>query len=280
MVAEAVLAGVRIGVGQPVRLMAALNVSGESFYAGSVHRDAGALRDAAQRAVAEGADIVDLGAKSTAPYRDTAIPVGEEARRMTWAVEAVAAAVSVPLSADTTSAPVAAAALAAGARIVNDVSGLHGDDAMGAVEVRADGVVLAASPGRQPIGDPIAQVRARLADSLARAALAGIAQQAIVLDPGIGFFTAGGVSAAAFNCAVLDRLRSLLDLGPPLLVGVSRKAFLGRIAGHDDPADRLAASIAAAALAVYNGAAIIRTHDVGATRDAVRIAQAIRAAHA
>jgi dihydropteroate synthase len=137
---------------------------------------------------------------------------------------------------------------------------------------------LVASPGDQPIGDPIAQVRARLADSLARAASAGIARQAIVLDPGIGFFTASGVPAAVFNCSVLDRLRSLRDLGHPLLVGVSRKAFLGRIAGHDDPADRLAASLAATALAVYNGASIIRTHDVGATRDAVRVAQAIRAA--
>ena len=119
-------------------------------------------------------------------------------------------------------------------------------------------------------------MRRLLLDSLARAQRAGIGRGEIVLDPGIGFFLRAGVPATAFNCAVLDQLAALADLGCPLLVGVSRKSFIGRLTGRADPADRLAGSLAATAVAVYNGAAIIRTHDVAATRDAVRVAEAIR----
>src|SRR5262247_2677097 len=124
-----VLAGVPVGGDHPVRVMAAINVSPESFFAGSVRVDEGALRAAAEQAVEEGADIIDIGAKSTAPYLDTAVPLDEEVQRMVRAVQVVAAAVRVPVSADSTRAAVAAAALAAGARIVNDVSGLRGDAA-------------------------------------------------------------------------------------------------------------------------------------------------------
>jgi len=278
MRSEATLAGVRIGGDQPVRLMAALNVSPESFYAGSVLADRGALHEAAQRAAEEGADVIDIGARSTAPYRDTEVDVEEEVRRMLRAVETVVRAVPVPVSADTTRASVAAAALAAGARIVNDVSGLRGDKAMADIAAQAEGVVLVASPDGERDGEPLEQVRSLLCDSLERAARAGIAPGEIVLDPGIGFFTVGGVPAPAFTCAVLNRLDALADLGAPLLVGVSRKAFIGRLTGHDAPDARLAGSLAATAVAVYNGAAMIRTHDVAATRDAVRVAEAIRAA--
>jgi len=199
-------------------------------------------------------------------------------QRMVRAVHVVAAAVRVPVSADSTRAAVAAAALAAGARIVNDVSGLRGDAAMADVAAQGEGVVLMASPDGEASAAPIVQVRRQLADSLARAQRAGIGRAEIVLDPGIGFFTRAGVPATAFTCAVLDQLGALADLGCPLLVGVSRKSSIGQLAGRADPADRLAGSLAAAAVAVYNGAAIIRTHDVAATRDAVRVAQAIRRA--
>jgi dihydropteroate synthase len=281
MSATASLAGVEVGAGQPVRLMAVLNVSPESFYGGSISRDAGALRAAAQRAVAEGADFVDVGAMSTAPYLETAIPLEEEVQRMTWALRVLAAAVTVPLSADTYRASVAAAALAAGARIINDVTGLRGDAAMADVAAQAEGVVLMAAPDESGEAErPLAQVRRLWRDSLARARRAGIASEEIVLDPGIGFFTHGGVPAVTFNLTVLDGLGQLGDLGYPLLVGASRKAFIGHLTGRREVADRLAGSLAAAAVAVYNGAAIVRTHDVGATRDAVRVAEAIRAKRA
>ena len=275
-----VLAGLPVGGDHPVRVMAAINVSPESFFAGSVQVDEGALRAAAQQAVEDGADIIDIGAKSTAPYLDTAIPLDEEVRRMGRAVQVVAGAVQVPISADSTRAAVVAAALASGARIVNDVSGLRGDAAMADIAAQAEGVVLMASPDGESSASPIALVRRMLSDSLERAHRAGIARTEIVLDPGIGFFTRSGVPSAAFTCAVLDGLDALADLGCPLLVGVSRKSSIGQLTGRADPTDRLAGSLAAAAIAVYNGAAIVRSHDVAATRDVVRVAQAIRQARA
>ncbi len=276
MRATAILAGVRVGARSPVRLMAVINVSPESFYAGSVKRDAGALRAAAQRAAAEGADFIDVGAMSTAPYLQTRVPDDEELRRMTWALEVIGRAVTVPLSADTTRAAVAAAAIESGARIINDVNGLRGDPAMAAVAARAEGLVVVASaaPGMRRASP--SRVRALLAAALRRARRAGIAERQIVLDPGIGFFPGVAPPPEVLNCRLLDRLEALAVLGRPLLVGVSRKSFIGKLTGRPDPADRLAGSLAAAAVAVYNGAAIVRAHDVAATRDAVRVAAAIR----
>ncbi|MDX2167995.1 MAG: dihydropteroate synthase, partial [Deltaproteobacteria bacterium] len=112
--------------------------------------------------------------------------------------------------------------------------------------------------------------------SLARAAAAGVAPRHTLLDPGIGFFAAAAMSALDFNLAVLRGLTELGDLDLPLLIGVSRKRFIGQLTGRDAPADRLAGSLAATAIAVARGAAAIRTHDVAATRDAVRVAAALR----
>ena len=276
MRASASLAGVRVGGDQPVRLMAVLNVSPESFYPTSVRCDAVALRDAAQRAVAEGADLIDVGARSTAPYGTGAVELEEEVRRMTWAVESVVRAVRVPVSADTTRAPVVAAALAAGARLVNDVSGLRGDAAVADLAAQAEGVVLMAAPDGGEDAAPLVLVRRALADSLGRARAAGIADAEIVLDPGIGFFTGSALPATAFNLAVLRDLAALADFGRPLLIGVSRKRFVAELTGRANVDERLPGSLAATAIAVHHGAAIIRTHDVAATRDAVRVAEALR----
>ncbi|HSP96741.1 MAG TPA: dihydropteroate synthase [Candidatus Dormibacteraeota bacterium] len=272
----ATLAGLIVGGDAPARIMAAINVSPESFYQGSVHAGADALRDAARRAQDEGADLIDIGARSTAPYRDTALALDEEARRMRWAVDVVVGAVSLPVSADTTRAAVAVAALAAGARVINDVSGLRDDPAMADMAAQGAGVVLMAAPDGGADAAPLALVRRALSDSLARAARAGIARDEIVLDPGIGFFTTSATPAGEFNCVVLRQLAELESLGCPLLVGVSRKRFIGTLIGRDGPGDRLAGSLAATAVAVLRGAAMIRTHDVAATRDAVRVAAALR----
>lgn len=270
--------GVVVGAGYPVRIMAALNVSPESFYAGSVKLDGGALVEAAQQAVAEGADIIDIGAMTTAPYLRGAVPMEEERRRLVQALAIIAPAIHVPLSADTQSAGVAAAALAAGATIVNDVSGLRGDPEMAAIAARANGVVLTASQlgADETRGAPIDVVHGLLADSLARARAAGVEPHRIVLDPGIGFFTHADVSAAEFTCTVLAQLSRLDDLGHPLLIGVSRKSFIAKISGGLRAEERLWGSLSATAIAVFNGAAMVRTHDVAATRDAIRIAEAIR----
>jgi dihydropteroate synthase len=276
---EVDLAGVTVGGAQPVRLMAAINVSPESFYPGSVRADAAALRDAAQAAIADGADWIDLGARSTAPYRASDVSVEEEMRRLRWAVPIAAAAVAAPISVDTTRADAALAGLECGARLINDVTGLFGDPAMAAAAARADGLVLTAAPqalGAAALTPPLAAVRTALRASLQRAATAGIEASRIMLDPGIGFFASPEVSALDFNLAVLRELDALSDLQLPLLVGVSRKRFIGLLSGREAPQDRLSGSLAATAVAVLRGAAAIRTHDVAATRDAVRVAAALR----
>jgi dihydropteroate synthase len=270
------LAGVDVGDAFPVRVMGVINVSPESFHPGSVVHGARALEKAARRMVAEGADLLDVGAMSTAPYVQGHIGEAAEARRMRTAVRIVSQVVSVPISADTQRSRVAAAAVEAGATIINDVSGLRTDAAMGEVARHAGGVVLMASEQGRSRTPPLALVRDLLRSCLARARRQRIPRERIVLDPGIGFFRRAALPWDALDCTVLHDLRALRRLGRPLLIGVSRKSFVGKITGRVLPAERLYGSLAATAIAVYNGAAIIRTHDVGPTVDTVRMAEAIR----
>jgi dihydropteroate synthase len=271
------LAGVEAGDGFPVRIVGAINVSPESFYTGSVARDRAALQQLAARMVGEGADILDIGAMSTAPYLKGTISEQEEEERMAGAVRAVREVVTVPISADTQRSRVAAAALDAGASIINDVSGLSCDPAMAAPARRAGGVILMACEQGASTADPLTMIARLLRACLKRAHATGVAPQHVVLDPGIGFFRQAVLPWHDLDCIVLARLSRLRRLGRPILVGVSRKSFIGKITGRSAPAERLHGSVAAAAVAVYNGAALIRTHDVAATVDAVRMAAAIRA---
>jgi len=270
------LAGVEVGDGFPVRLVGVLNVSPESFYHSSVARGRRALQKLAQRMVQEGADILDIGARSTAPYLDGAISEAEETERMVAAVHAVREVAAVPLSADTQRSSVAAAALAAGAAIINDVSGLTHDPAMAVVAGEAKGMILMASERGPSTTEPLAGVAFLLRQSLRRARQASIPSERIVLDPGIGFFRQTALPWYEFDCLVLARLSRLLRLGRPLLVGISRKSFTGRLTGRQHPAERLYGSLGATAVAVYNGASMVRTHDVAPTLDAVRMVEAIR----
>lgn len=271
------LAGIHVGDGFPVRLVGAINVSPESFFSGSVAQGRRALQRLAQTMVAAGADLLDIGAMSTAPYVKGAIVETEERKRMTAAVRAVRQVVTVPISVDTQRSSVAAAALDAGAAVINDISGLRHDAAMGKVARHAAGIILMASEEGASRAPPVRMVASLLRGCLRRAQSNGVDRQRIVLDPGIGFFRRAAVPWYEFDCVVLGQLSRLRQLRRPLLVGVSRKSFIGKLSGHTDPAERLPASLAATAIAVYNGAALIRTHDVGATRDAVRMAAALRA---
>ena len=272
------LAGIEVGDGCRVRVVGVINVSPESFYAGSVARTYGALRTLAVRMVEEGAAILDVGAMSTAPYIEGRIDVEEETRRMCAAIRTLRSVVHVPISADTQRARVAAAALAVGADIINDVSGLSADPAMGAVARSAQGLILMASEAKASSAPPMRMIAARLRQCLERARRADIAAARIVLDPGIGFFRRAAVPWHRLDCLVLSQLGRLRRLGRPLIVGVSRKSFVGKLTGRTDVGARLYGSLAAAAIAVYNGAALIRTHDVAATVDVVRVAEAMRAA--
>jgi len=278
---RAELAGVVVGDGRDVAVVAAINVSPESFYAGSVPAGREGLLRAAVAAVNAGAAIIDVGARSTAPYGETPVGEDEETDRLADAVRLLVREVPVPVSADTCRLAPARAAVAEGARILNDVGGLMAEPALARLAAEAGlGVIVMAGPrGPAPVGAPPAQVVARLlGDSLAAAARAGIPEHRIVVDPGIGFFRGMGIAWHEWDCAVLADLERLRALGRPIAVAVSRKSFIGAVTGAADPADRLAGSLAATAAAVLGGAALVRAHDVRETVQAVRVAEAIRRA--
>ena len=279
------LGSVLVGDGLDVAVAGAVNVSPESFYAGSVAASADALLRAVEAMLAAGAALIDVGAMSTAPYGAGPIAPGEEADRLGAAVDLLVRKVGAPVSADTSRLLPARAALEAGAAVVNDVSGLSGDPGMAALVAESGaGLILMASPGpgpgawASPGADPVAVVGARLAEGLALAGRAGIAADRIAIDPGIGFFRAQAIAWHEWDCRVLAGLERLRAHGRALCVGVSRKSFIGALAGAPDPGQRLPGSLAAGAAAVLAGAHLIRTHDVAETVQAVRVAEAIRRA--
>ncbi|MCU0253956.1 MAG: dihydropteroate synthase [Acidobacteria bacterium] len=262
------------------RVMAVLNVTPDSFSDGGLHEDLVAALAHAERCLAEGADLLDVGGESTRPG---AAPVDADAetRRVVPVLAALRARFpAARLSVDTRRALVARRALEAGADLVNDVSA--GADPGMLPLAAAAGVPVALMHMR---GDPatmqretryrdlVGEVAAALETAAGRAREAGIADDRILLDPGLGF----GKSAEG-NELLLRQLGALRSLGYPLLVGASRKSFLGRRTGVSDPAARLAGSLAAAVVAALRGAAVIRVHDVGATREALAVASALRRA--
>jgi dihydropteroate synthase len=275
---RATVAGVSVGDGLDVAVVGALNVSPESFYSGSIVTDGDRLLRAAEAMAEAGAAWLDVGAMSTAPYLAARIPETQEADRLQWAVGLLTAKLDLPISADTSRALAARAALESGARMLNDVTGLAAEPALARLAADAGvGLVLMAHPLAVPApAEPVPTVLAALSGALARARAAGVPDDRILVDPGIGFFRGGGIAWPEWDCRVLAALPALRSLGRPLYVGVSRKSFIGVLAGRPDPADRLPGTLAATAAAVLGGAHVIRAHDVAETAQAVRIAQAIR----
>ncbi|HEX4828563.1 MAG TPA: dihydropteroate synthase [Xanthobacteraceae bacterium] len=254
--------------------MGVLNVTPDSFSDGGRFLDPVAAIDQARRMIAEGADVLDVGAESTRPYGGAvAVPIAEEMRRLAPVLPAVVA-LGVPVSIDTMKAEVAAWALAAGAAIVNDVWGLQRDSGLARVvaEHAVPVIIMHNRQAADPSIDIIADISAFFSRSLDIAARAGIARQSIVLDPGIGFGKTPEQSLTA-----IARLPELRSFGLPLLVGASRKRFIDKVSPAP-PDQRLGGSIAAHLLAVAGGAAIIRTHDVAETVQALRVAAAIGSA--
>lgn len=268
------LAGIKVGRGYPVRVVGVINLSPESFYKASVKTTASEVASAAQKMVEEGADAIDVGAMSTAPYLETFVSVSEEIKRLIPAIRTIREAVDTPVSADTFRGETAERAIEAGAQIVNDVTGLKGDPVM-AKAISNEGVsgILMAHERRPGRGDPIERVRAALKESLEIGDEAGISRKHVVVDPGIGFFRETGWKWYEWDTYVLRGLRRLHTLGRPIHVAVSRKSFIGALLNQERPEERLIGSLAAAALAVYNGAYIVRTHDVRETVEAVRLAE-------
>ena len=255
-------------------IMGVLNVTPDSFSDGGRFLDPAAAIAQAQRLAAEGADILDIGAESSRPYGNAvAVPLDEERARLAPILPAVVA-LGIPVSIDTMKAAVAAWALETGATIVNDVWGLQRDPDMAHVVAEHDApvIVMHNRDAADPRIDIVADVTAFFERSLAIAARAGIPPERIVLDPGIGF---GKTPEQSLTC--IARLDAWRGFGLPLLVGASRKRFIHSIV-PSEPAERLGGSLAAHLLAVENGAAIIRVHDVAPTVQALAVAAAIRRA--
>jgi dihydropteroate synthase len=255
-------------------VMGVLNVTPDSFSDGGRFLDPAAAIAQAQRLAAEGADILDIGAESTRPYGNAvAVTLDEERSRLAGILPAVVA-LGIPVSIDTMKAAVAAWALEAGAMIVNDVWGLQRDPDMAHVVAGHDApvVIMHNRDAADPRIDIVADVTAFFERSLAIAARTGIARERIVLDPGIGF---GKTPEQSLAC--IARLDAWRGFGLPLLVGASRKRFIHSVV-PSEPAERLGGSLAAHLLAVENGAAIIRVHDVAPMVQALAVAAAIRRA--
>ena len=259
--------------------MGVLNVTPDSFSDGGAHAG---IDDAAAHGLAlfaAGADVVDIGGESTRPGA-AAVGAAEERRRVVPVVRALRESGAGPISVDTTKAEVAAAALDAGADMVNDVSGLRFDPAMAPlIAQRGVPAVLMHLRGsfgtmhREPrYRDVMAEVAAELREALARAEQAGVRREQTIVDPGLGF-----AKDAAHTLEVLRRLPELAALGRPVLAGPSRKSFIGRVLDRPSRAnDRLYGTAAAVAACVLAGAHMVRVHDVREMMDVARMCDAIR----
>ncbi|MEM3107628.1 MAG: dihydropteroate synthase, partial [Candidatus Nitrosotenuis sp.] len=264
-----------------VRIMGILNTSPESFYKKSVRRGK-QIAQAVQEMEQQGADFIDVGGMSTAPYLSTLVSEKEETRRIVEAIKQIQRVSNLPISIDTCRANVAKEALEFGVDIINDVSGLKYDKKMSQILAKYEpSVVVCAYSPVQIRGDLVLQTKLLLKQSISIAKSAGIDTNKIVIDPAIGFFRSFGknpfytkIRGDWFkrDLQILQNLSSL-KLNLPILVSVSNKSFIGKILDKKNPADRIYGSLAVEVIAVLNGANIIRTHNVKETKDAIAVAQ-------
>ena len=276
------LGSVLVGKFNPVRIMGIINTSPESFFRESVITDKKKLAQTIKEIEDEGANFVDVGGMSTAPYLNTLISEKMEIARITRAVKVIQKVSNIPISIDTCRAEVAKAALELGVDIVNDISGLKYDKNMSkVVEKFEPSLILCAFSKNVIRGNQLRQVRNLLHESLTIARSANISSNKIVVDPAIGFFRKSGKNKfftkinsdwLKRDLLILNNLK-LIKQKNPILVSVSRKSFIGSLLKIKNPSERLYGSIAAEVVAVLNGADIIRTHNVRATREAIQIAQ-------
>jgi len=268
-------------VGGRTLVMGVLNVTPDSFSDGGLFYDFGRAVERAGEMADEGADIIDVGGESTRPG-GAPVSAEDELRRVAPVVAAVAAKAGVPVSVDTTRAQVARAALDSGAEIVNDISGLRFEPELATEAARAGaGLVLMHSRGEretlhalEPVEDIMDEVVASLRRSVAEATGRGVGRESIVIDPGVGF----GKSHWQ-NLELIARLDDFAAAFPefPVLVGTSRKSFIGRITGGAPAGGRLHGTMATVTAAILRGAHVVRVHDVRAAVETARVAEEIRA---
>jgi len=274
--------GRSLALGERTLVMGIINVTPDSFSDGGALVDASSAIDAAVRMVEQGADLIDVGGESTRPGAQ-GVSAADEQRRVLPVIEALASRVAVPISIDTYKAATADAALAAGAVVVNDVSGLRYEPELGEVVARRGAaIILMHTRGRSremyeqaSYLDLVDEVLDELRESMAFATGAGVAADRIMLDPGLGF-----AKEAPHSYEALARLDEFSEVGRPLVAGPSRKSFLARpLGGRVAPADRDWATAAAVTAAVLAGAHIVRVHAVAEMLHVVRVADEIRRYH-
>jgi dihydropteroate synthase len=257
--------------------MGVVNVTPDSFYDGGLYFEPARAIERALELAAEGADIIDVGGESSRPGAHP-VQAGEEKRRILPVVEVLKEKKSVLISVDTTKAEVAEAAVEAGAHIINDISAGRFDPRMLplAAETGA-GLILMHMKGTPRTmqhspryEDVVAEVKAFLFERIEAAAACGVSAENIIIDPGIGFG-----KKLEHNLALLNNLLTLAELRRPMLVGISRKSFIGKILGGLEAQDRLEGTIAAAVISLMNGAAVLRVHDLRAVKKAIAVAESI-----
>ncbi|MFL6480730.1 MAG: dihydropteroate synthase [Nitrososphaera sp.] len=268
-----------------VKIMGIINTSPESFYKGSIKTDQQEIAAAARQMQEDGANLIDIGGMSTAPYQQTMrVSIEHEIRRVTKAIKVARSACDLPISVDTPRAAVAREAIAAGAEIVNDVTGLKYDSEMANIAAKAGVPVIIGAYSEAPALGRIAGTLNALKESLRRAGGAGIKD--LIIDPSIGFFRKEGKNPFftkmtempwyARDIEILSNLHKLTTFKKPICISVSRKSFMGHLLNLNAAEDRLIPSIVCETIAALNGANIIRTHNVRETVQAITILQMLR----
>ncbi len=275
------IGNVSVGGKNPVRIMGILNTSPESFYKKSVNTSKTLIKNNAKLMEDQGADFIDVGGMSTAPYLSTSVSEKIESKRIQNAIKIIQNSTNLPISVDTCRAKVAKDALEYGVEIINDISGLKYDKNMPDIISKYNPSLILCAYSQKPVnGNHLTITKKLFQDSINLAKKSHISTQKIVLDPAIGFFrkTGKGLFFTKIKSDWLERDLSILKnlnsikKNYPLLVSVSNKSFIGKILEKENPNDRLFGSISAEVVSVMNGADIIRTHNVDATKDAVMIA--------
>ncbi len=259
-------------------IMGIVNVTPDSFFNGGRYFDVQKAVDHAFRLVEEGADILDIGGESTRPGAEP-VSIDEELRRVIPVIEAISKKISIPISIDTYKARVAEETIKAGATIINDISGLRFDPDMPEIarkykvpvvvmHIKGTPKDMQKNPYYEAL---IPEIIEYLRNSIVIAKQAGIDENMIIIDPGIGFG-----KLPEHNLTIIKNLKEFSNLGRPLLVGVSRKSFIGKVLNEASPEKRLEGTASAVAISVINGANIVRVHDVGFMIKVVKMADAIK----
>jgi dihydropteroate synthase len=279
---------VSVGGKNPVRIMGILNTSPESFYKKSINTSKIDIKNTIKEMESQGADFIDIGGMSTAPYLSTTVSEKVESKRILNAIKIIQNFSNLPISVDTCRSKVARNSLEYGVEIINDISGLKYDKKMQEVISEfTPSLILCAYDSKTVLGNSVTSTKKLLRESLKIAKNSNIPSEKIVLDPAIGFFRKSGKGPfftkiksdwLEWDLSLIKNLKSIKQ-NHPILISVSNKSFLGKILGKENSSDRLFGSIAAETVSVMNGADIIRTHNVEATKDAITIASKLSKRH-